>query len=239
MKKIIVLLLIVAASVTAYAQTNFQLHYDFGQGRQHLTSTVEMFKPDAWGNTFLFVDMDYNGGDKNHPSAAYFEIARCLKFWDGPFSAQVEYNGGLFNMPTQIATLGLPINNAFLAGVDYQWNDESFSKIINLKVLYKYISDKNPASFQLTGVWNLHFMNRKLTFSGFADFWREDNTNFTDAQGNAITPTDTKFVFLSEPQLWYNVNEHFSAGGELEIATNFGAVNGLKFCPTLALKWNF
>jgi len=133
----------------------------------------------------------------------------------------------------------LPINNAYLAGVDYGWHDKAFTKFLNFKVLYKNIQGKNSNSFQLTGVWNLNYFKNKLTVSGFADFWREDNVNFTNASGDAMTPTNTKYVFITEPQFWYNVTPHLSLGSEIEVATNFGTVDGLKICPTLAAKWNF
>jgi len=233
MRKVIFALFVFVA--TASQAQNLQVMYDFGNGRQNVTSTLEMFKPDKWGNTFFFVDMEFNGGTDKQPSLAYMEIARCLKFWDGPLSAHVEYNGGLLLS----GAAGFPINNAYLAGVDYAWHDKNFSKFLNLKVLYKNIQGKNPASFQITGVWNLNFLKDKLTVSGFADFWREDNMNFTNAQGNVIIPTNTKFVFLTEPQIWYNVNKNLSLGGEIEVASNFGTVDGLKVCPALGAKWNF
>ena len=234
MKKIALSLFLFVA-VASMAQTNLQLHYDLGKGRQYVTSTLEMFKPDKWGNTFFFVDMDFNSPNGNHPSAAYMEIARCLSLGKTPLSAHVEYNGGLFGAGNAY----FPINNAWLAGLDYGWHDKSFNKFLNFKVLYKYIQAKHPASFQLTGVWNLNFFDKKLTLSGFADFWKEDNMNFTDASGNDIVPTNTKFVFISEPQIWYNATKNLSLGGEVEVATNFGAVDGLKVCPTLGAKWNF
>lgn len=234
MKKVLVALLVFTA-FAANAQTNLQLHYDLGQGRKYVTSTLEMFKPDKWGNTFFFVDIDYNSPSGNHPSTAYMEIARCLKFWDAPISAHVEYNGGLMGLGNTY----LPINNAWLAGIDYGWHDKSFNKFLNFKVLYKNIQGKQPASFQLTGVWTLNFFNKKFTASGFADFWREDNLNFTNGAGDAIVPETTKFVFISEPQFWYNATENLSLGSEIEVASNFGTVKGFKVCPTLAVKWNF
>lgn len=54
---------------------NIQLHYDFG--RNSLTSTVEMFRPDGGGSTFFFIDLDYSP----KVSGAYFEISRELCFW--------------------------------------------------------------------------------------------------------------------------------------------------------------
>ena len=221
---------------TASQAQNLQVMYDFGNGRQNITSTLEMFKPDKWGDTFFFVDMEFNQGADNHPSLAYMEIARCLKFWKGPLSAHVEYNGGLLLS----GTTGFPINNAYLAGVDYAWHDKNFSKFLNLKLLYKNVVGKNPASFQITGVWNLNFLKNKLTVSGFADFWREDNMNFTNALGHLLdSPTNTKYVFIAEPQIWYNVSKNLSLGGEIEVASNFGTVDGLKVCPALGAKWNF
>ena len=101
MKKFFTIAAILLVALGAKAQ-NVQLHYDFGSalydkldGRPATTTTVEMFKPDKWGNTFSFIDFDFNYGDKNSPSGAYMEIARCLNFWGGPLSAQKEYNGGL------------------------------------------------------------------------------------------------------------------------------------------------
>ncbi|MBP6611481.1 MAG: DUF5020 family protein [Paludibacter sp.] len=225
MKKLILAFLVLAATATQ-AQTNLQTHYDFGKDREYLTTTLEMFKPDKWGNTFFFVDYNYAYGDSKSPSETYFEIARCLKFWDGPLSLQVEYNGGLGGN----TGFSYPIDNAYLIGVDYGINNADFSKTLNIKALYKHIQGKQN-SFQLTGVWGIHFLNKKMSFTGFADLWLEDsNWGINDK---------TSTVFITEPQLWYNFSEHFSAGTEMEIASNFAAVKGLKVCPTLALKWNF
>ena len=95
---------------------NIQLHYDFGHSmydefkdsRAKITTTVEMFKPDKWGSTFFFVDMDYAD---NEVKSAYWEIARELKFWDGPLSIHAEYNGGLNY-----------IKDSWLAGLTYTYN---------------------------------------------------------------------------------------------------------------------
>jgi len=229
--KNIILSLFALAAVATHAQTNLQIHYDFGEGRKYVTSTFEMFKTDKWGNTFAFVDFDYNYNEQNHPSLAYMEIARCLKFWKGPLSAHVEYNGGLYTYKNNLGQdLYAPINNAWLIGVDYGINNADYSKTLNLKALFKHIVDKQE-SVQFTAVWGLHFLQRKISFTGFADFWFEDNTN--------INGSKTSTVFISEPQLWYNFTEHFSAGSEVEFAANFAGIEGLTVCPTLGIKWNF
>jgi len=233
MRKLTFVLFLFVA-LAAKAQTDLQVLYDTGKGRDYLTTTVEMFKSDDWGNSYFFVDMYYNGSN-HHPGLAYTEISRCLKFWKGPFSVHVEYDGGLFGVGNSY----LPINNAWLAGVDYGWHDKTFSKFLNLKLLYKTIQGKNANSFQITGVWNLNYFKNKLTVSGFADFWREDNVNFTNGNNEPITPTNTKFVFITEPQFWYNATPHLSLGGEVQIASNFSTVNGLKVSPKIGAKWNF
>lgn len=219
---------------------NFQIHYDFGKDRNYVTTTFEMFKLDKWGNTFFFVDFDYNMDKEKHPSLAYMEIARCFTLGNSPLSAQVEYNGGLMAIPDVNGNIALAINNSYLAGLDYGWNSADFTKFLNFKILYKHIQGKNPMSFQLTGVWTLNFFKDKLTLAGFADFWREDNVNYYKPNGNALTePSMTKFVFQSEPQIWYNFTPNISVGSEVEIGTNFGSVEGTKFCPTLGVKWTF
>lgn len=229
MKKKLLLMALLPISLMAQ---NLQVHYDFGKDRNYVTTTLEMFKPDKWGNTFFFVDFDYNMGNENHPSAAYMEIARCLKFWNGPLSLHVEYNGGLGTFPNATAftgQAGFPINNAYLIGLDYGWNNADFTKTLNLKALYKHIAGKQESA-QLTAVWGLHFLKKKMSFTGFADVWLEKNT---------FGAKTTNTVFITEPQLWYNFSEHLSLGTEVEMATNFAGVEGFKVCPTLAAKWNF
>ena len=68
--------LLVAAATLAFglvakAQTNLQMFYDFGKDRQFVTTTLEGFYNDNWGNTFFFIDHDFdfkgNGGVKAPP----------------------------------------------------------------------------------------------------------------------------------------------------------------------------
>lgn len=66
MKKILFAIVLSVVYVVQINAQNIQLHYDFGGDlydelgtRPSLTTTVEMFKPDKWGSTFFFVDMDY------------------------------------------------------------------------------------------------------------------------------------------------------------------------------------
>ncbi len=230
----------------AQAQTNIQLFYDFGSDRQHVTTTIEGFYNDNWGNTFFFVDHDFNhkaNDGVKAPTGTYMEIARCLNFWQntklGGLSLQVEYNGGVYK--------NYYINHSFLAGLDYFFHSENFNNTLNLKVLYKKIAGtKSNLPMQFTAVWGLQdlFGVKGLRFSGFADFWWEDHTLYTDHKGALATPEVSHFVFLSEPQLWYNVGQHFGVnnlnlGGEVEISYDFGSAKGFWVRPCLGAKWVF
>jgi len=210
---------------------NIQLHYDFGKGRNCLSSTFEMFKPDKYGNTFAFVDMDYGTGGANGVTMAYWEIARAVKLWENPIAFHLEYNGGLGQWEDPDGAKAYSINDSWLGGVEYSKDSKDFSKGFTLQALYKYIKGKHDYSFQLTGIWYLNLWNDKFSFTGFADFWREDMT-FQVSDGKLAT---TRFVFQAEPQIWYNFSKHVSAGSEVEFSNNF-AGKGFRILPTLGLK---
>jgi len=219
--------------LTILSAQNVQLHYDFGgsiydkdmDGRPQLTSTVEMFKPDKWGNTFFFIDMDYTS---NGVTSAYWEIFRELQFWKAPVLLHVEYNGGVAK--------GFSYNNAYLGGLTYAYNSKDFSKGLTLSAMYKYIQKHDsPNNFQLTGTWFIHFAKNQLcTFTGFADWWREKNPH-------------GDFIFMAEPQFWVNLNKlnciddkfKLSIGSEVELTHNFAGRDGFYVAPTLAIKWTF
>ncbi len=217
---------------------NIQLHYDYGKDRGYLTSTVEMYKTDKWGATFFFIDMNYSVAENvDGVSLAYWEISRTIKLGkNSPLSAQVEYNGGMGKFYADESLGAFTINDAYLAGLDYSWNTDDFSKGFSIKTLYKNIRDKNNVSFQITGVWHYNTSNKKITFKGFADFWKENQEWDTD--GDSETDITSKYIFLSESQLWYNITKNISFGGEVEISNNFIA-NNFKIMPTVALKWTF
>ena len=232
MKKKLLSMALLAMTISANAQ-NIQLHYDFGRhlypdqedGRQSATITLEQFKADKWGSWFYFVDVDLSN---KFVEGVYTEISREFNIGKKGFAAHVEYDGGLnrFGSFQQAALLG------------GAWNGHSgdFSKTYSVQLMYKrffksyeYTSAYN--SVQLTGVWGLNF-GKSFRFSGFIDFWRGEDA---DEHG--------QLVILSEPQFWYNCNEHLSFGSEIEISNNFiyNTYDDKSFFinPTLAVKWNF
>jgi hypothetical protein len=207
---------------TANAQTNLQIFYDFGKDRKIVTTTLEGFYNDNWGNTFFFIDYDY-APRSEFPNGTYFEIARCLNFWQdsplAPLSLQVEYNGGVYNK--------YGINHAFLTGIDWFLHSGDFRNTLNFKLLYKHIVNVyQKVPMQFTTVWGCQdiFGAKGLRFSGFVDVWNEGNLA----------------IVLSEPQLWYSFGtEHFNLGGEVELGYNFGGATGFTINPCLGMKWVF
>ena len=230
MKRNVIALLFVAlvASIASKVEAqNFQLFYDSGRGCA--TTTFEMFRPDAFGSTFCFIDMDYNAT----AVGAYTEIAREFCFWQDTkwnwLSVHVEYDGGLSG--------AYSFHNNWLGGLTYSGHSDDFSKTWSLSAMYKAIpglktltGECQMHNFQLTGVWGISFLKDWCLFSGFADFWSEGST----------------LVFLSEPQLWVNLNKikgwdniNLSVGGEVELSNNFGGMEGFHVMPALGAKWTF
>ena len=78
-----------------------------------------------------------------------------------------------------------------------------------------------------------------LRFSGFADIWGENVINFMEGLDKP-----RKFVFISEPQIWYNVGRFFGVpnlniGGEVELSWNFAGYDGFYARPCIGTKWVF
>ena len=222
---------------------NVQLFYDFGRGCA--TSTVEMFRPDPCGSTFFFIDMNYSPT----VSEAYWEISREFCFWNGTkmswLSAHLEYNGGLAYIgPTDP---GISFKNSWLVGLTYSGHSKDFSKTWSLSAMYKAIpgtvgldGTSHTHNFQITGVWGLNFANGWCTFAGFADFWSESKQ-----WKSSESLDETNFVFMTEPQLWVNLNKiegmekfNLSVGAEIEISANF-LQKGFKTLPAIGAKWTF
>lgn len=226
---------------------NVQLHYDLGHSlyndlgnRPSVTTTVEMFKPDTWGSTYLFTDIDYQ---RDGVAGAYWEIAREFNVTKNKqWAFHVEYNGGLnSDEDTWNATR---FQHAVLAGGAWNWHSADFSRTFSVQALWKYYFKNRHYGarpfngFQLTEVWGIQFAKGFCTFSGFCDLWYDPSAN-------------GKWIVISEPQFWWNLNKfkgwekiNLSVGTEWELSNNFvwndkGEHNRFYFIPTIAAKWTF
>lgn len=240
LRNIVLSVAILLATATIQAQ-NLQLHFDprnslygdkVGAPVNYLTATFEMFKPDKWGSTFMFVDFDFNG-DKRNPGLAYAEIARAFKVGDFPLMPHIEYNGGLgFSRDG----FGFSIPSSYLGGVAYPFQLGNF--FMSTYVAYKLNAFQELShDAQWTVTWNSTLANGKISLAGFLDLWTEDKSFTEDAEAKG-----KKVVFLSEPQCWYNITSQFAIGTEVELSYNFvNKFSESKFyaIPTIGTKWNF
>lgn len=246
MKKSVLMPLLLLLALGATAQ-NVQLHYDLGHSlykdltnRPSVTTTVEMFKPDKWGSTYLFTDIDYQ---RDGVAGAYWEVSREFNLTKNKqWAAHIEYNGGLSS--DENSWQATRFQHAVLLGGAWNWHSTDFSKTFSVQAMYKYYFKNrhhcaHPFSgFQLTEVWGMTFAHGLCTFSGFCDLWYNPNVN-------------GKLIVLSEPQFWFNLNAlkgmqgvNLSLGSEVELSNNFvwnkrGEHNRFYALPTVAAKWTF
>lgn len=240
MRKIFFVLLACLA-LSASATTNVQLFYDFGSEgtlcdhsrTNRVTATIEHLSFDKYGSNFFFVDLDF-GCNPNDPTespfGAYTEISRSFCFWQNSkakdLSLHIEYNGGLGIFKGG----SYSINHAALAGIEYMFHTEDYRYTLDLQLLYRYdVGLAVCVPMQFTAVWGMQdlFDVKGLSCTGYVDFY--------DA--------GKKFAFTSEPQIWYNVGQHFKCdhlyvGTEIELSYNFCG-EGFMCNPCLGLKWQF
>lgn len=214
------------------AAQNLQVLYDAERGC--VTSTVEMFRADKFGSSYFFVDIDY----APKATGTYWEIMREVCLWQQTdfdwLSVHLEHNGG-HNLEVG------SFDNAWIAGLTYSGHSQDYTKTWSLSLSYRYTPDVVGANgeslvhnFELNGVWNLLFAEGWCEFCGFATLWRE------------VRPWQgTKYAFLSEPQVWLNLNKlpgwqdvNLCVGGEIELSCNYLG-KGFRALPAVGVKWVF
>lgn len=238
------------ASLSTEAQ-NVQLHYDFGRtlypelqkGRPNVMLTVEQQSPDKFGDTFYFVDMNFKG---QGAVAANWKFFRNLKFWDGPWTLHLRYDGGLRFINTNINTdtprPAVSLKDAFFTGASYTFMTPDRKLLLQGIAAYKYIKKhETPHNWEATFVWKYAPGSGAFSATGFATLWQEKFNWATPG----TTPQYTNYRFMAQPQFWLNLNklkgvsEHcrLSVGTEVRISNNVDAKQFVVM-PTLALKWS-
>lgn len=242
--KLLFAFLAFAGASTVSAQ-NIQLHYDLGryvhperqEGRPYTLLTVEQQSVDKYGDTFYFVDMNFQN---QGAVAANWKFLRNLKFWKGPISWHLRYDGGMRFANTNIngdtPRAAFSIKDAFFTGLTYTYLRPDRKLMVAVTPSYKYIKGHSePHNWEGVVVWKYAPGNGLVTANGFFTYWREKMPLY-----------GTTYRWMSQPQFWLNLNkfkgvsEHMrlSVGTELRLSNNVDA-KGFIFAPTLALKWNF
>ena len=219
--------------LSARAQ-NLQTFYDFGKGRNYVTTTFEMFKADKFGDTFWFIDHNYATAEQRKAGTAsalngtYFEIERGINFWQESalkdLSGHIEYDGSSWGA------------GILCFGAKYFFHSEDFRNTLSLYLMYDHHIGVGSATYpvKFSWVWGLSdlFGVKGLTFKGFGDVW-----------GNDDILNGTKFSVLTEPQLWMNLgslfDNHLDIGGEVELSYNFAGNKGFMCNPCAGLRWTF
>lgn len=248
MKKFFVLAA-AAISMTASAQVNIQLHYDFGRNlypndqynRQMITTTVEMFKADRLGSTYFFVDMDYTGNYRNYNDdgsvdsdngvrgniGAYWEVSRDFTFakvknTNHSFTAHIEYDGG-------ISQAAGPFQQAILVGPTWQWHSADFKKTFTLQVMYKqYLNSTDNIFGNRTHDAHPSFQITPIWNITFAN----DLCTFSGfadlwygwtsnfkREEDFVVRQQKGLVFLTEPQFWFHVVNKGKTSNRLSVGT--------------------
>ena len=151
MKKILFVLftLLVCGQWSIVNGQNIQLHYNSSHAlyddlssRPRVFTTLELYKPDKWGHTFLFTDINYYA---DGAAGVYWEISR--EFFQHAFLTGFAWNW---------------------ASSDF---NRTFSLQALYKQYFNGMGRDGYAGFQGTAVWGLNFAKGLLTFSGFCDLW--------------------------------------------------------------------
>ena len=263
MKKLF-LLAAAAISMTASAQVNIQLHYDFGRqlypnaesNRGQVTTTVEMFKADRLGSTYFFVDMDYSGNNRrinpvdgstiddgvNGNIGAYWEVSRDFTFYKvkrndkHSFSAHIEYDGGL----SQVAGA---FQQAMLVGPAWSWHNADFKKTFTLQVMYKqYFNSTDAAGVRAHDAHPSFQITPiwNITFANdlctFSGFADLWYGWTSNFEPNAFGGLDQKkgLVFLTEPQFWFHVVNKGKTSNRLSVGTEIEISNNFVYAADLS-----
>ena len=234
--KHILLAAVAALAFSAASQAqNLQTFWDFG--RNHPTTTFEMFKADEFGDTFWFIDHDYvtpeqrKAGVASAYNGTYFEIERGINFWQDSalkdLSGHIEYDGSSWGA------------GIFCFGAKYFLHNADFSNTLSLYLMYDHHIGVGSADIPIkfSWVWGMNdlFGLKGLTFKGFGDIWG-NNSLFADG-------TTANFSILTEPQLWMNLGSlfknHLDIGTEIELSYNFAGNKGFMCNPCAGLRWTF
>jgi len=237
--RIVVFLLLFVAGVprVCTAQVNIQLLYDCGVTP---LTTVEMYKGDAWGDTYFFIDHYYHtnrlNGQINIGMDSYLEFERGLNFWHETILRDLNLHLGYGF--SSAGTMGYGHGMACI-GAKYSFHNDSFSRTAGIALMYDHYIGYGSADIplKLTGTWNVEnlFSIRGLICSGFIDVWVNNTEYVTDQMGIGYD----HFSIHTQPQLWIRITPNLCLGGEAVVAYNHFGTHGFSCHPNVGLKWAF
>lgn len=232
-------IIFVLLATTIFAQ-NVQLHYDNrhsidadNNDRNYTTLSFETFKLESYGSLFMKMDVDFKGAH-NNPGNVFTQISHTFKFWQFPAFLHLEYSGGL-GMDSK-SGYGYAIDNAYMVGAAYPFplGNAWWSTYL----VYRYNNFTHGShDLQYSLYWGQNFLRDKISLSGHLVLWTENKDH-----GDAWTAGQSgkKLLFLSEPQIWYNINKLLAVGTEIKLFYHvYSYSEGWLVYPTVAVKYNY
>lgn len=238
MKRLLTVLLSLAAVHTAFAQTDVRALYNFAKDAATASLVLESWSADGAGDTYAVAGFGLSTSPFFNASTAYVELSRGLNIWhDVPvlneFSLQAEFNGRL-NME----------NSNFLFGIG--WTAPLDRDLVKLEILYKTFNGGAAASFpaQFSLIWRLYdlFGVDGLEFRGQGKVWGE-KTSYWYGEETPKNGLTGQVIIWANPQIWYSLNAiyapHLSVGGEVELSYHWLGCFGFRARPSVGLKLMF
>jgi hypothetical protein len=243
MKQYVLVLTIMLLTLPVAAQ-NLQFHYDLRHTvsptqypRNFPTLYFEYFKKQDSGHSFvkpgsflLKTEADLFGTN-NNIGKFFFQVSQSFRFWKPKIFLSLQYSGG--GGITEPKQYSYYIANTFSAGAEYpfQWKATYFTA----QLYYRYVPYQRPSQdFLYTLYWWKGLLNYKLEVAGDFSIWTENKDH-----GDAITAGQKgkRFFFFAEPQIWFNLSKHLSAGSKINLFYHVNTpADLLQIAPTLAIK---
>ena len=241
MKRVLTVLLLLAASLGARAQvTDVIGGYNFGKDSRGVAAILQSYADDPFGSTYARADF----GFRSTPFSlrkTYLEVARTFVFWkDTPFEnfgLHAEFNG-FMNMD----------NCNWLFGLDYKL---PLKDLVKVSLLFKTFNGNSltgayaTVPLELSVLWDLKDLMgiKGLEFRGLFKAWGED-IKYWYGEEKPREPQPAYFTIKTTPQIWYSAGQFIgwdglSLGGEVELSYNYLGCSGFRARPMAGLRISF
>jgi len=244
--KLVAFLTMIFFGLTVKAQ-ELQLHYDFRHSldpannrSNYPTLFFQYFKTLDSGSLFIKpgsfmmkMQTDFKGKDNNQGNF-YMQVSQSFRCWKPKIFIHLEYSGGLGI--AEPGSYGYYITNSFSAGLSHlcSWKGGYY----NFALDYRYNAFERPShDAMISFYWWKGLLNYKIEISGDVELWTV-NKNRGDAGSSSLKG---KLVLMfGEPQVWYNLNQHFALGTRINIYFHiYDIANQIQVYPSPGLKYKF
>lgn len=215
MKKLILSIAIILASIVGYSQ-ELQFLYGYGNGEPVSIVTLQIYRQLEGGDFYYFTDFKPDAGGYFE---SYTEISKYWKIGKKGISATAQYNVGIYSSDED----AFRIDPVYLVGV--QKATELNGWILSMDLLLRY----DDYTTKFGGQTTIQYLKEwgKWTLSGYCDIW---NSGKYDIEQPST-------VILFEPQLFYSFSKRWSVGVETRIS-NYTLILPYKNYIMGGLKWN-